>query len=245
MQLQEATFRGGRATPPFWTLRFAVERPPTAGRFVLADLGGAVREVLFPSAVDEGAFESVVAPGHPATRLLPGTPVSLLGPGGRGFRVEGAARLLLVAEVEQLPSLYPLLQAAPAVAVVVEAPGRALLPSPGCFPPSVELHLVTEDGSVGHTGRLEALLEEGPLKPLLTWADRLCSACDPARYPALARSVRRVRLQPRSDFAQALVRSPLPCGVGACEICRIPTRSGERHVCTAGPVFDLLELDGR
>ncbi len=245
MQLQEAVFRGGRATPPFWTLRFETERPPAAGRFVLADLGGAVREVLFPSAVDEGAFESVVAPGHPATRLLPGTPVSLLGPGGRGFRVAGAARLLLVAEAEQLPLLCPLLQAAPAVAVVVEAPGRALLPPPGRFPPSVELHLVTHDGSVGHAGRLEALLEAGPLEPLLAWAERLCCACAPARYPALARSVRRVRLQPGGDFAQALVRTPLPCGVGACEICRITTRNGERQVCTTGPVFDLLELDER
>jgi dihydroorotate dehydrogenase electron transfer subunit len=34
----------------------------------------------------------------------------------------------------------------------------------------------------------------------------------------------------------------MPCGVGACDICPVETRQGQRHLCTDGPVFDLLEL---
>ena len=62
------------------------------------------------------------------------------------------------------------------------------------------------------------------------------------RYPALAAIVRAARIQPAPDFAQALIQTAMPCGVGACEVCRIPTRAGEKHVCADGPVFDILTL---
>jgi dihydroorotate dehydrogenase electron transfer subunit len=75
----------------------------------------------------------------------------------------------------------------------------------------------------------------------VAWAECICIAGDMARYPALARLVQEVRFHPQPRFAQALVRVPMPCGVGVCDICRVTTRHGERRACVDGPVFDLMD----
>ncbi len=247
---QDAIFRQAYPAPPYWAARFDVPNPPAPGAFVLADLGGPLREALFPAAITADGFTVMLPPRHPATRLLPGATVNVLGPLGQGFRLNGATRLLLVAEAASLPPLLPLLEAAPAVALVVEAPTRAQLPSPDRFPPAIELTLVTRDGSAGYLGPLEsqdpapANLQRVLLRlvELIAWAECACFACAPDRYPALAAIVRAARIQPAPDFAQALIQTAMPCGVGACEVCRIPTRAGEKHVCADGPVFDILTL---
>ena len=251
---QTATLRHVRPVPPFWEVRFDVDQAPEAGEFMLADLGGPVREALFPSTAGGEGFETIVSPGHGATRLLPGATVDMLGPLGRGFRRAAVghpiARLLLIAGVESLPLLGPLFQAAPSVVLVLEAATRAQLPPPHRFPPAVELTLVTCDGSAGYLGPLDAEgaapvgLERAHsrLVELIAWAERICIAHDPSRYPALAAMVKRVRLQPHTDLAQAIVRAPMPCGAGICDVCRVATPQGEKRACVDGPVFDLLDF---
>lgn len=241
-RFQTATFREAYAWPPWWAVRFALAQPPAPGRFILADLGGPLRETLFPSAIDKDSFTALVPPRHPAIDLIPGTEVDVLGPLGTGFEVGNAQRLLLVAEAAHLPPLLPLQHLAPAIALVLEAPTRAQFPPTRRFPPAVELHLLTQDGTAGMHGTLELENGDAPLRRLLRWADCACFSCAPARYPALARLVETVRIQPADDFAQALVRVPMPCGVGGCEVCRVQTRRGERRACVDGPVFNLLDL---
>ena len=247
-----ATLRYAKPEPPFWRLRFDVESPPEPGGFVLADLGAPLRTPLFPSLVDASGFVTHVPPGHPAIELLPGVAVDVLGPLGRGFRIrKRVTRLLLVADARRLPVLNPLFTEAPSVVVIVEAGTRARLPAPSRFPASVELVLVTRDGSGGYPGPL--LVEGGAssgtdlsgvprLAELIRWADGICAALDPARYSAMRQLVQAVRLQPQPNFAQAWIRVPMPCGVGACEVCRVRTRQGERRACVDGPVFDLMML---
>ena len=247
---QSATFRSARPSPPYWAVRFDVAHSPAPGQFVLADLGGPLREALFPAALDADGFVTLVAPGHPVTRLLPGATVDFIGPTGRGFRLGQAQRLLLIAEAAHFPILMPLLNAAPAVALVIEAATRTQLPSLDHIPPAVELTLVTLDGSMGYIGPLESqeagpagLERAGPVVlDLIAWADRIALACTQTRYPALAALIRDTRLRLTADFAQAWVNVAMPCGVGACDICRIATRRGEKRVCTDGPVFDLMAL---
>lgn len=239
--------------PPYWAVYFEVAHPPAPGAFMLADFGGPLREPLFPAIIEARGFASMVPPGHPATRLLPGAEVDMLGPLGRGFHIDDVTvRLLLIAEAEHLPALLPLLDAAPSVTLVVEAATRAQIPAPHRFPPAVELYLVTRDGSTGYLGPLESddpapadLQRAAPkLRELLAWAECICLALDASRYPALAAMLREARLQPRRGLAQALIRAPMPCGVGVCEVCRVATRRGEKHACVDGPVFDLLDLAG-
>jgi NAD(P)H-flavin reductase len=251
---QTAILRYSRPAPPLWEVRLDLDVAPAPGAYLLADFGGPVREPLYPVLVDEAGFVTSVPRGHPATRLLPGAGVDVLGPLGRGFRLDvsgyALARLLLIADVRFLPVLRPLYQAAPAVALIVEATTRAQIPSPTQFPASLELTLVTRDGSSGYLGPVEAegsapvgLERAGPrVRELLLWAERVCLACDPERYPALAALVKQVRLQPQPDFAQAVIQTSMPCGVGVCDICRVVLPGGEFRTCVEGPVFDLLNF---
>lgn len=238
-----AIFRDARPEPPFWAVRFEGPNPPRPGCFVLADLGGPLREVFFPAAVTATGFEVFVPPGHAVQRLLPGAEVDLLGPFGRGFQLGQVERLLLVAEAHTLPPLLPLLEAAPMVTLVLAAPTRALMPAAQRFPPAVELLLITQDGSAGYAGTLVACHHaDSPLLEAVQWADCVCASCEPSFYPVLARFVRQQRLNPAPNFAQALVQAPMPCGVGACEVCRVSTAHGEKRACTDGPVFDVLDF---
>lgn len=251
---QTATFRYARPDPPLWRVRFDVDHPPAPGGFVLADLEPPFRTPLFPSTIDDSGLTTHLEPGHPATKLLPGTEVDVLGPLGRGFRVgDRVTRLLLAADVSYLSVLMPLFTAASSVVLIVEAKTQSQLPAPARFPPSLELVLITHDGSTGYAGRIADDVAEGEaagasasrparVQTLIGWADVICVAFDRARYPAMGRLIRDVRLEPRPMFAQAWVRVPMPCGVGACEVCRIRTRHGEKRACTDGPVFDLLQL---
>ena len=249
MKQQIATFIAARPTPPVWKVRLELPHSPKPGMYVLADLGGAVRTPLFPSAIDESGFDTVVPAGHPATRLLPGTQVDILGPQGTGFDVT-EDRLLLIGDVAHLPILMPLLGSALSISVVVEAVSRLELPSSHIFPTNVEIIMVTLDGSVGYLGPLESnepasngyTRASTALIELLGWADQVCLALDAVRYPDLAALIYATRLSPRDKYAQAFVQVPMPCGTGVCDICLVSTQSGEKHVCTDGPVFDLLQL---
>jgi hypothetical protein len=214
---------------PDWWRSFAISLPVIVAVHIVANLAfGAYGHVWEYASVEEAmrlVFAAIAAAG-----ILVG--------------------LLLIAEAGDLPWLQPLYQAAPAVALIVEAGTRGQLPRPARFPPTLELTLVTRDGSTGYLGPLE---NDGPtpvgveralprLRELVAWAECICIAGDMARYPALARLIRDVRFQSRPDFAQALVRVSMPCGVGVCDICRVTTRHGERRACVDGPVFDLMDF---
>jgi dihydroorotate dehydrogenase electron transfer subunit len=216
--------------------------------------------------MDGAGFTTFAPPGHPATHLLPGTEVDLLGPLGRGFRLAPAghplARLLLLAQADYVSLLAPLFEGAPSVVLVVEATTRAQLPPPSRFPPALELVMVTLDGSAGYLGPIASTRGLGEMWPgqqvadtpvglervetrlheLIAWAECVCVAHEVECYPALAQIVEDVRLHPFPDFAQALVRVPMPCGVGVCDVCRVTTPRGEFRACADGPVVDLLDF---
>ena len=218
------------------------------GRFVLADLGddGYLRAPLFPARINADAFGVLVSLDHPAAALQPGAEVDLIGPLGRGFDVpEAARRLLLVADTPHLPVLLPLLETkffpknpvSLSAALLLSAPMAGELYPIRLLPPTLEIHVVTADGSAGHEGVPLDLLPD-----LVRWADCVCAASDPADYPAMAGVVREVRIGPHRRFAQALVVPPLVCGVGACQGCAVKVARSTKLACTDGPVFDLLDL---
>jgi NAD(P)H-flavin reductase len=218
------------------------------GRFVLADLGNDnyLRTPLFPARIEAEAFGMLVSPDHPAATLQPGAKIDLIGPLGQGFDIpETAQRLLLVADTPHLPVLLPLLESkfflknpvSPAAALLLSAPVAGELYPIRLLPPTLEVHVVTADGSAGHEGVPLDLLPD-----LVRWADCVRVASDPADYPAMAGVVREVRIGPNRRFAQALVVPRLVCGVGACQGCAVSVGRSTKLACTDGPVFDLLDL---
>ncbi len=96
-----------------------------------------------------------------------------------------------------------------------------------------DARLATDDGSVGHHGRVTDLLE-----PL--WGARIeVYACGP---PAMLEAVRRLTAD-RGVPAQLALESPMACGYGACYGCVVATRDGYQRVCVDGPVFDAGVLE--
>jgi len=97
----------------------------------------------------------------------------------------------------------------------------------------VDVHIATDDGSVGVKGRVSELF----LKIKLAQTTMVYT-CGPKPMMAAVR-----------DFAlksglqgEASMEEVMACGLGACLGCSIPTSKGYKTVCHDGPVFTLKEI---
>ena len=157
-------------------------------------------------------------------------------PLGKGFSISLASHnLLLVAGGMGIASLYLLaeetLKKGYSVTLLYGTAVRnwyveGLLTSVG------DLHIATEDGSVGYHGLVTDLLPE-----FTDWADQIY-ACGPlpmyktmAKLPFLNNKNVQISLEAR-----------MGCGLGACYGCTVRTKSGLKQVCKDGPVFDLDDI---
>ncbi|HXG40119.1 MAG TPA: dihydroorotate dehydrogenase electron transfer subunit [Candidatus Limnocylindrales bacterium] len=199
-------------------------------------------------------------------RLRPGETVDLLGPLGRPFEVDPRSRhLLLIAGGLGIAGVRMLADEAvrdgrQVVLLFGAASARDVYPS-SLLPDEVEYVVATEDGSLGHRGRVTDLVPSYE-----AWADQ-AFACGP--YPmleALARLAagRRERLgvarlgrkrgggRPpalgspaarRKAFLQVSMEQNMGCAVGACLGCVVMGVSGTpQRVCREGPVFAAEEI---
>jgi dihydroorotate dehydrogenase electron transfer subunit len=104
-----------------------------------------------------------------------------------------------------------------------------------------EVHLATDDGSLGRHGFVTSLLEShlgGPDPP------RHLVGCGPeAMLRALAALARKWQVP-----CHLSLETPMACGLGICFSCvtevRTPAGCDYRRVCVEGPVFDAEWLDG-
>jgi dihydroorotate dehydrogenase electron transfer subunit len=177
----------------------------------------------------------------PGTRRLSeldaGDRLWILGPLGRGFVMpEDRHRALLVGGgvgIAPLAILSDELRVGGTSATVllgfrdsVHARGAALLEN---------VVLASDDGSVGHRGRVTELL----LSELDRDASATVYACGP---PPMLESVRALCAE-RDVPAQLALEAGMACGFGACYGCVVPTRAGYLRVCLDGPVVDGAELE--
>ncbi len=102
---------------------------------------------------------------------------------------------------------------------------------------SLELHLATDDGSVGHRGLLTEPLE----RQVESLSPGIIYACGPTGMLVAVADIAR-----RHDCnCQVAVETLMACGMGACQGCALPDadRSGfYLHVCQDGPVFDASKV---
>jgi dihydroorotate dehydrogenase electron transfer subunit len=105
----------------------------------------------------------------------------------------------------------------------------------------VEVHLSTDDGSIGQRGLVTALVP--PVVEASPWPCRIvCCGPEPmlAATAALARQL--------GVACDVSLESPMACGVGACFGCvkRIRDAAGNwdyRRTCVEGPVFDAADVE--
>lgn len=197
-------------------------------------------------------------------RARPGDRIAMLGPLGRGFEVDPRSRhLLLIAGGLGMAGVRSLVDDALAsgrqVVVLFGAASAAEVYPSTMLPDEVEYLVATDDGSLGHRGRVTDLVADYE-----AWADQ-AFACGPEQMlAALARLARGrharmgvARLGRKGGGRQAPLGSPqarraswlqvsmeqtMGCAVGACLGCVVMGVDGPQRVCREGPVFAPEEL---
>jgi dihydroorotate dehydrogenase electron transfer subunit len=204
--------------------------------------GGADERPFLPRAFSvarrhaDGTLDFLLEDVGPGTRRLgelgPGDAAWLLGPLGRGFAPPrdgrrpvlagggvGIAPLAIWADAlgGEATTLLGFRDAAHAAGAELIAGAR----------------VATDDGSVGHRGRVTELLA-GELG-----AHVEVYACGP---PPMLEAVRALCAE-HGVPAQLALESGMACGYGACFGCVVPTRAGYVRLCVDGPVLEAATLE--
>lgn len=174
----------------------------------------------------------VVGRGTALLAALPaGAPLGVIGPLGNGFPPL-LERAVLVGGGTGIASLYQLAQRKPGCRVLLGGRSRDDVLGLADFEGlDAELEVATEDGSLGHRGRVTELLRPEP--------GQVVCACGPRAMMRAARDLA------EKAGARCLVslESRMACGFGVCLGCVVSAHDGFRYVCSDGPVFDAAEID--
>ena len=213
---------------------------PEPGQFVLADTGGYLLQALFPRQLQPAGFtfETDLAA---ASRWQPGALLNLLGPAGRPHRPPETARnLLLIHTIPGPLRLLPLaldFRAGHRSVTLLFSDANAPI---GGLPDEFE---IVRGVAISWQGQAQGGQAQGlPLREYLAWADAVYADVPAGEREGLKQALALARPL-GSAAAWTLAAPPMPCGVGACGVCTVRTRSGWRHDCTDGPLFPLAQLE--
>ena len=169
--------------------------------------------------------------------LKEGDKLNVVYPLGHGFSTDIAAgsRALLVGGGA---GIAPLLHLAKVLVTNGVRPtillgGRTadLIPVRDEFRPYGELHIATDDGSLGHKGLVIS-------HPAFSEDYDMIYTCGPTpMMKAVASSAAK-----RGIRCEVSLENMMACGVGACLCCVTDTDNGHRCVCKDGPVFDITTM---
>jgi dihydroorotate dehydrogenase electron transfer subunit len=171
---------------------------------------------------------------------VPGQTLTVLGPLGKPLApAPGVRSLLLVSEGIGVAPLVWLSDEETArgrsVTLLVGAGTADQVYPLELLAPEVEVAVATEDGSMGASGSVAALVAE-----YAGWADQIVAAGSDRLYQELA-AVLRTRMWRRP--CRVIANAPVPCGTGVCRGCGVTTRRGRVVLaCRDGPAFDLREI---
>ncbi|ADB51624.1 dihydroorotate dehydrogenase electron transfer subunit [Conexibacter woesei] len=210
---------GGDGERPFLPRAFSVARVPAPGEaeFLLEDVGPGTNRLCELDAGDDVWLLSPLGIGFAASESdLDGRRPLLVGGG------VGTAPLAILQDELGDAAGAPLLGFRDAP----HAEGAAYLR---------DARVATDDGSVGHHGRVTELLVE----ELDRDAHAQVYACGP---PPMLEAVRAL-CAARGVPAQLALESGMACGFGACFGCVVPTKTGYVRLCVDGPVLDADQLE--
>jgi len=203
---------------------------PAPGQFLLARLTPAfdpyLRRPLFPTLIADSGFAADFDPADSAL-IAPGVWIDVIGPVGSAVPdIPSRARVLLIADSDPAVLL-------PLASQAIARGGAATLIISARYPlesldPEIEVRV----------GGLPALTAE-----FAAAADLIFIHCHHSLHRPIHHSIIQSRgLAPR-DYAFALSRSPMPCGVGACGACAVKTTRGWKLACVDGPFFYSTDID--
>ena len=179
----------------------------------------------------EFRFEVVGRGTRLLAELRPGEKLGVVGPLGNGFP-EPRGRPLLVGGGTGIASLYELADAHAEARVLLGGRTRQAILGRAEFEAlPARLDVATEDGSLGHPGRVTDLLSPAVGDEVF--------ACGPT--PMMRRAAELARDAGVPCWVS--LESQMACGFGVCLGCAVPTPARYRYVCTDGPIFDATALD--
>jgi len=200
---------------------------PSAGQYTLAHEEGSpapLADVLFVFRADADGF--VCAPPIPK-EWRPGSRLSMRGPLGNGFvRPPAAKRVALIA--------------------AANAPARLLALVGQAFRGGASITLVCDDPPDDVPLQVEVQPWRA-VAEVCRWSDYAAFDVEREYLPEMLKKLGGDSGPLMGGKAQALVRTPMPCGAMAdCGVCTVRTRRGPRLACKDGPVFDLglLAVEG-
>ncbi len=102
----------------------------------------------------------------------------------------------------------------------------------------VDIHIATEDGSLGYKGLVSTLLKN-KLSSVVCRLSSVVYACGPkGMLKEIALLSKEHKIPCQVSFEQFM-----GCGIGICNSCVIRTKQGYKRVCKDGPVFSSEEID--
>ncbi len=171
------------------------------------------------------------------SKLQVGDSLSLVYPLGHGFTTDipKQSKVLMVGGGAGIAPLLHLSRvlATKGIRPTVLLGGRTaeLIPVHNEFNPFGEVHIATDDGSLGHKGLVIS-------HPAFSNVYDIIYTCGPTpMMKAVARSAAE-----RGIRCEVSLENMMACGVGACLCCVTDTDEGHKCVCKEGPVFDISTL---
>jgi len=184
-------------------------------------------------------FVKVIGEG---TRLLgeavKGDILSLIYPLGNSFSMPGSGRVLVIAGGSGIAPfiLYgkELKKKQAEITFLFGARSADEIVLTEEFSKLGKVLVTTEDGSLGEKGLVtQHSLFSGKDLPY-----DLIVTCGPE---PMMKAVARIAME-RDITCEASLENTMACGFGACLCCIVPTTTGNRCVCTEGPVFNVKDL---
>ena len=212
-------------------------------------IAGSVQVALQPRA--DGGRDSLA-------ELVPGAQLSVVGPIGQPIDTDpDALQILIVTDVEGFPWVRllatSLAAAGRSVTMLLESSTAAEIPPASLLPESVEIHVATEDGSLGHHGSAADLVAT-----YAAWADQVVAAGSSELLSATTLLLRAAGVSDRTSARvsrprgeggakrlQLIVAHEIGCGSGVCGGCTYQSAAGSVRLCKEGPAVTPLGSTGR
>ena len=194
-----------------------------------------LRQLWFPVAIQSDNIIVVETPA--ASHWQPSQLLSLIGPVGEPLRFRRKLRNILLIAHDTSPA--PLLLILPTLLshgsnITLALLGSARDYETGHLPQELEIAHADDD------------LTWQDMVMTLGWADQTfllaASGRELESFSAIMRLIRQRRKDVPANAFFGVFQAALPCGVGACYACALPSRDGVKLRCQDGPAFDLTRL---
>ena len=169
--------------------------------------------------------------------LIPGTPVNIIYPLGNSFTVNGEKNVLIIGGGSGIAPFIllgrELQKKNISTSFLFGARSKNEIVLTEEFDKYGRVLATTEDGSMGEKG----LVTQHPVFSDISGFDKIYT-CGP---DPMMKAVAKIAGEHQVDCEVSL-ENMMACGIGACLCCVTKTTSGNKCVCTDGPVFNSKEL---